>query len=68
MVTSLILDPQIRDWVFIPIVVVMLFVGVLRTNIAIMTQQRKKPKVEDVIDGYVATARRCKTVTDQVAR
>lgn len=51
--TSLVLDTQIRDWVFIPIVVVMFFVGILRTNIGVLTQTKKKAKVEDVIDGYV---------------
>jgi hypothetical protein len=51
--TSLVLDSEIRDWVFIPIVLVMFFVGILRTNIAVLLQAKKKPKIEDVIDMYV---------------
>jgi hypothetical protein len=51
--TSLVLDSEIRDWVFIPIVLVMFFVGILRTNIAVLLQAKKKPKIEDVIDLYV---------------
>lgn len=54
--TSLVLDSEIRDWVFIPIVVVMFFVGILRTNIAVLLQAKKKPKVEDIIDSYVTGA------------
>ena len=31
---QLVLDPQIRDWVLIPIVVVMFLVGVLRDRVS----------------------------------
>eukprot|EP01134_Creolimax_fragrantissima_P001347 CFRG1347T1 len=48
--TNLFLDPNIRDWVFIPLVVVMLAVGILRANIAKLMASDKVPKKQDIID------------------
>ncbi|KNC83317.1 hypothetical protein SARC_04413 [Sphaeroforma arctica JP610] len=56
--TNLFLDPNIRDWVFIPLVLVMLAVGILRANIAKLMASEKKPKKQDIIDnGYLQRAR-----------
>ena len=40
---ELLLDPAIRDWVLVPIVVVMLFVGIFRHNITVLMKGEKKP-------------------------
>ncbi|KAH8118592.1 transmembrane protein [Phellopilus nigrolimitatus] len=39
---SLFLDPQIRDWVLFPITLVMILVGVLRHNVALLLQSAPK--------------------------
>lgn len=45
---QLVLDPQIRDWVLIPIVVVMFLVGVLRDRVTRLLRTEMKPKVENI--------------------
>ncbi|KAI5119900.1 hypothetical protein M0805_003704 [Coniferiporia weirii] len=39
---SLYLDPQIRDWVLFPITLVMILVGILRHNVALLLQSSPK--------------------------
>jgi len=40
---NIVLDPMIRDWVFVPIVLVMFLQGVLRQYIAVLLNEEKKP-------------------------
>ncbi|EJD01189.1 uncharacterized protein FOMMEDRAFT_110811 [Fomitiporia mediterranea MF3/22] len=42
MEVSLYLDPQIRDWVLFPITLVMILVGILRHNVALLLQSAPK--------------------------
>ncbi|CDS12677.1 hypothetical protein LRAMOSA04863 [Lichtheimia ramosa] len=47
--SQMILDPAIRDWVLIPIMIVMVLVGVLRHHITmLLTGQPKKPQIKAV--------------------
>ena len=41
--TELVLDPAIRDWVLIPIVVIMFLMGVLRNNVTKMLKKDSPP-------------------------
>merc|ERR1711865_368768 len=45
---GIVLDPQIRDWVLIPIVTVMFLVGVLRDRVTRLLRSEQKGKVENV--------------------
>merc|ERR1711957_175664 len=45
---GIVLDPQIRDWVLIPIVTVMFLVGVLRDRVTRMLRSNPKGKLENV--------------------
>jgi len=42
---NIVLDPMIRDWVFVPIVLVMFLQGVLRQYVAVLLNEEKKPVV-----------------------
>ncbi|CAO3618726.1 unnamed protein product [Cunninghamella blakesleeana] len=47
--TSIILDPAIRDWVLIPIMIVMVLVGILRHHITmLLTGAPKKPQLKAI--------------------
>ncbi|TRM67958.1 integral membrane protein DUF106-domain-containing protein [Schizophyllum amplum] len=46
---SLLLDPQIRDWVLFPITLVMVLVGVLRVNVVQLLQSTSKRQRKDVV-------------------
>merc|ERR1711934_675929 len=45
---QLVLDPLIRDWVLIPIVLVMFLVGVLRDRVTRLLRTDMKPKLENI--------------------
>lgn len=45
---ELVLDPAIRDWVLIPIVVIMFLVGILRNNVMKMMRKETPPNREQV--------------------
>lgn len=45
---KIVLDPQIRDWVLVPIVVVMFLVGLLRDRVTRLLRSDVKPKLENV--------------------
>jgi len=47
------LDPAIRDWVLIPVVVVMVLVGVLRDKVTRMLRTVQKAKLENVKESQV---------------
>merc|ERR1711865_561705 len=45
---ALVLDPQIRDWVLVPIVLVMFLVGILRDRVTRLLRTEAKPKLENI--------------------
>lgn len=47
---DLLLDPDIRLWVFLPIVIITFFVGILRHYVAILFSSAKKVELQQVID------------------
>jgi len=47
--TELVLDPSIRDWVLIPIVVIMFLMGVLRNNVTKMLRKDTPPNRTQVM-------------------
>jgi len=65
---ELILDPQIRDWVLIPIMLVMFFVSILRHNMTkLMRGEGKKGELKSVKEGQtLLRARRLRTNSNQI--
>lgn len=53
MTTDLVVDPQIRSWVFLPIVVITFLVGIVRHYISILLTSQKKVEVQQLQDRYV---------------
>eukprot|EP00298_Acanthocystis_sp_HF-20_P004533 c14865_g1_i2.p1 GENE.c14865_g1_i2~~c14865_g1_i2.p1 ORF type:complete len:248 (+),score=80.07 c14865_g1_i2:25-768(+) len=53
--TELVLDPCIRDWVLIPIVLVMFFVGLLRHYITLLVKGEPKPDGEALLFRQIMT-------------
>jgi len=47
---DLLLDPDIRVWVFLPIVVITFFVGILRHYVSILLSSTKKVELQQVMD------------------
>ncbi|XP_054159653.1 ER membrane protein complex subunit 3-like [Oppia nitens] len=47
---DLVLDPDIRVWVFLPIVVITFFVGILRHYVSILISSTKKIELQQVMD------------------
>ena len=52
-VDDLVLDPRIRDWVLLPIVVVMVLIGICRTMAQRMMASQAKQDIEQVKQQYV---------------
>ena len=50
---ELLLDPAIRLWVILPIVLITLMVGLVRHYITILLKSDRKPGLSDLRDGYV---------------
>ena len=46
---ELMLDPDIRNWVLIPIVIIMFLMGILRTNVTKMLRKDVPPNVTQVL-------------------
>lgn len=49
---ELLLDPNIRGWVFLPIVVITFLVGIIRHYVSILLASQKKVEVHQVQDRY----------------
>lgn len=47
---ELLLDPSIRGWVFLPIVVITFLVGIVRHYIALLLTSQKKAELQQVQD------------------
>ncbi|KAI8504913.1 ER membrane complex subunit 3 [Branchiostoma belcheri] len=47
---ELLLDPAIRIWVFMPIVVITFLVGLIRHNVSLLLQSDKKVELQQVAD------------------
>ena len=47
--TDLVLDPAIRDWVLVPIVIIMFLMGILRNNVTKMMRKDSPPKREQIL-------------------
>lgn len=54
MTTDLVVDPQIRGWVFLPIVVITFLVGIVRHYVSILLTSQKKVEVQQLQDRCVA--------------
>lgn len=53
MTTDLIVDPQIRFWVFLPIVVITFLVGILRHYVSILLTGQKKIELQQLADSQL---------------
>uniref|UniRef100_A0A1I8BY86 ER membrane protein complex subunit 3 n=1 Tax=Meloidogyne hapla TaxID=6305 RepID=A0A1I8BY86_MELHA len=51
--TELLLDPSIRTWVFVPIVLITFLVGILRHYIFLLFLGKKKGDLQSVKDGHL---------------
>lgn len=49
---ELLLDPDIRFWVFLPIVVITFFTGIIRHYVTILLTSEKKTELQQVTDRY----------------
>jgi len=47
---DLVLDPDIRVWVFLPIVIITFFVGIVRHYVSILISSTKKIELQQVMD------------------
>lgn len=50
---DLLLDPDIRVWVFLPIIVITFFVGILRHYVSILISSQKKVELQQVVDSQI---------------
>jgi len=48
--SDLLLDPQIRDWVLLPIIVVIWIVTILRQNVTTILRSDKKADIKSLRD------------------
>lgn len=55
---DLLLDPAIRAWVFVPIVLITFLVGVIRHHVSILLTSSKKADIEQVKQSHVLTRSR----------
>eukprot|EP00027_Filamoeba_sp_ATCC50430_P012616 CAMPEP_0168573772 /NCGR_PEP_ID=MMETSP0413-20121227/18716_1 /TAXON_ID=136452 /ORGANISM="Filamoeba nolandi, Strain NC-AS-23-1" /LENGTH=237 /DNA_ID=CAMNT_0008607051 /DNA_START=46 /DNA_END=756 /DNA_ORIENTATION=+ len=65
--SELVLDPQIRDWVLIPIVVVMFMVAIFRHNITKLMRSDRKPELKSIKETQtLLRARRLKANANKI--
>jgi hypothetical protein len=50
-VVELVLDPQIRDYVLLPIVLIMFFISLFRHYVSILISSEKKLELKKVMEG-----------------
>lgn len=50
---DLLLDPDIRVWVFLPIVIITFFVGILRHYVSILLSSSKRVELQQVVDSQM---------------
>ncbi|KAL5013774.1 hypothetical protein ScPMuIL_008044 [Solemya velum] len=50
---ELLLDPDIRFWVFLPIVLITLFIGIIRHYLTILLSSEKKSDLQQVADSHI---------------
>ena len=50
MADDLVLDPAIRVWVFLPIVIITFFIGILKHYVSILISSTKKIEIQQVQD------------------
>lgn len=51
--TELLIDPNIRVWVFLPIVLITFFVGIIRHYVSILIATQKKAELTQFQDRYL---------------
>lgn len=51
--TELLIDPNIRVWVFLPIIVITFLVGIIRHYASILISSQKKVELTQIQDRYV---------------
>lgn len=51
--TELLLDPAIRTWVFLPVIIITFLVGVLRHYVSLFFTSKKKLELQQVQDRFV---------------
>lgn len=51
--TELLIDPNIRVWVFLPIVLITFFVGVIRHYVSVLISSQKKAEITQIQDRQV---------------
>jgi NADH:ubiquinone oxidoreductase subunit 3 (subunit A) len=52
MTEDLVLDSRIRDWVLLPIALVMFLIAILRNNISLLLHSERKPELQKVQERY----------------
>ena len=59
MTDDLVLDSRIRDWVLLPIALVMFLIAILRNNISLLLHSERKPELQKVQERYATTPTSC---------
>jgi hypothetical protein len=59
MTDDLVLDSRIRDWVLLPIALVMFLIAILRNNISLLLHSERKPELQKVQERYATTSTSC---------
>lgn len=54
---ELVLDPAIRDWVFLPLIVIMFLIGILRHNATSLLKSEPKPGDKEQVKQSMALMR-----------
>jgi hypothetical protein len=50
---ELLIDPNIRGWVFLPIVVITFLVGIIRHYVSMLISSQKKVEITQIQDRYM---------------